>query len=226
LDKDVKKLGISNRKVALLEKCVDMLEKGKEVPMAQGILARYTTEKFTTAAEWRTWLNTNKKNLFYTEAGGFKFMVNTYGKPLAVNNETTQVTEAAAVPTLADPVAVSAKLVYAKDKKTADIIINASLLKGWHIYALVPSDSPFIPTETKLELPEGVVVPKDWQTSAALPFPGSEGVFVFEDKVSFKTTVDCSMAKPGELIKCGIFYQTCNDDKCLQPMTKMVELHF
>ncbi len=227
LDTDVQKLGISNRKVELLEKCIQMLEKDQDPALAQRVLERYTTEKFATAAEWRSWLTKNKASLFYTEAGGFKFMVNTYGKPALEGNETTQAEEEqkdTAVPTLSDPVAVSAKLVYASDKKSADLIISASLLKGWHIYAFVPSDSPFIPTETRLELPEGAIAGKDWQTSAALPFPGNDGVFIFEDKVSFKININCAAVKPGTVLKCGLFYQTCNENKCLQPTTKMVEV--
>ncbi len=227
LDTDVRKLRISNRKTALLEKCIGMLEKNQDPAGAQRILERYTTEKFTTAAGWRNWFTKNKAKLFYTEAGGFKFMVNTIGATPAPAGESARVIEdnsKAAEPTLSDPVSVSAKLVYATDKKSADLFINANMLKGWHLYAFVPSDSPFIQTEPRLELPEGAVTVKDWQTPAALPFPGSKGVFVFEGKVFYKIRIDCSAAKPGSIIKCGLFYQTCNDNKCLQPTTKMVEV--
>ncbi|TDQ11091.1 protein-disulfide reductase DsbD N-terminal domain-containing protein [Pedobacter metabolipauper] len=227
LDEDAQKLGISNRKVELLEKCVRMLEKNENAASAQKLLERYTVEKFSTAAEWRTWLTKNKGNLFFTEAGGFKFMVNTYGKRIPVSVETTQVKEVetkADKPTLDDPVAVSAKFVYSADKKSGELIVNAALLKGWHIYALVPSDSPFIPTETKIELPEGAVLKSDWQTSAALPFPGNDGVYVFEDQVSFKISIDMTNVKSNGLIKCGLFYQTCDENKCFPPVTKMVEV--
>jgi hypothetical protein len=228
LDEDAKKLGISNRKVALLEKCVQMLEKNQDAVLAQRVLERYTLEKFTTAVEWKNWLTKNKGNLFYTEAGGFKFMVNTFGKPVASTTETVENRPApkaatAAEPTLSDPVAVSARLVYNPDK-TAELIIDANILKGWHIYAYLPKDSPFIQTETLMELPEGAVAQKDWETSAATPFPGSEGIFIFEGKASFKIALNCAAAKPGSIIKCGLFYQTCDDNKCLQPTKKLVEV--
>ncbi|RXF72211.1 protein-disulfide reductase DsbD domain-containing protein [Arcticibacter tournemirensis] len=227
LDTDVQKLRISNRKIGLLEKCIEMLEKNQDPATAQKILERYTTEKFTTAADWRNWFTKNKAKLFYTEAGGFKFMVNTIGAASSPAGEKAMIIDdnnGATEPTLSDPVSVSAKLVYAADRKSADLFIYANMLKGWHVYAFVPSGSPFIQTEPRLELPEGAVTVKDWQTPAALPFPDDKGVFIFEGKVFYKMKIDCSAVKPGSVIKCGLFYQTCNDNKCLQPTTKMVEV--
>lgn len=229
LDEDAQKLGISNRKVALLEKCVEMLEKDQDAAVAQRLLERYTTENFKSAAEWRTWLNKNKANLFYTEAGGFKFMINTYGA-LKGSDETVSISNKiesehiADEPTLSDPVKVSATMVYSKDKSSAELTINASILKGWHIYAYVPKDSPFIQTETALELPAGLTAQKDWKISAAVPFPGSDNTFVFESKASFKVAVKLNQPKPGDLIKCGLYYQTCDETKCLPPTRKMVEI--
>ena len=147
-------------------------------------------------------------------------MVNTFGKPVPKVIQTTQVQP----PTLSDPVSVSAELVYGKDKNMAEVILHADILKGWHIYAFLPKDSPFIQTETILELPEGAVAKNEWETSAASPFPGSNGTFVFEGKTTFKVALNLSAVKPGAVIKCGIFYQTCDENKCLQPTRKLVDL--
>jgi len=221
LDEDARKLGISNRKVAILEKCVTMLEAKQDEAMARRVLERYTTEKFETVGEWRTWLNQNKANLFYTEAGGFKFMPNTFGKAAPNTVQTTQVQ----APTLNDPVSVSAELVYGKNKTVAEIIVHADILKGWHIYAFLPKDSPFIQTETILELPDGATAKNEWETSAASPFPGSNGTFIFEGKTTFKLTLNLGSVKPGSVIKCGLYYQTCDENKCLQPSRKMIALN-
>jgi len=221
LDDDVRKLGISNRKVELLEKCISLLEAKQDEAMARRVLERYTTEKFERVGAWRSWLNENKANLFYTEAGGFKFMVNTFGKPVPKAMQTTQVQ----APTLSDPVSFSAELVYGEDKTTAEVILHADILKGWHIYAFLPKDSPFIQTETILELPEGAVAKNEWETSAASPFPGSNGTFVFEGKTTFKVALNLASVKPGAVIKCGIFYQTCDENKCLQPTRKVIALN-
>jgi peroxiredoxin len=213
LDTDVQKLGIPNRKVALMERCIALLEAGKDTPMARRLLLRYTTEHFITGVEWRDWLTKNKERLFYTEAGGFKFMVNTYGAQAVAGTSTPAVT-----PTAADPVAITAKL------EGGRLIIDADILKGWHIYAYVGKDDPFIPTETLLDLPEGAVSDKEWQSSAGLPFQGNDGIFVYEGKVRFSVAVDCAKAKPGATIRCGLYYQVCDNTKCFPPKRKTVDI--
>ncbi len=77
LDKDAQSLGISNRDVKLLEKCVELLVKGEQVELAKRLLARYTEENFESAKEWKKWYITNKKKFFFTESGGYKWLVNT-----------------------------------------------------------------------------------------------------------------------------------------------------
>ncbi|AYL93882.1 protein-disulfide reductase DsbD domain-containing protein [Mucilaginibacter celer] len=226
VDEDAKKLGISNRKVELLEKCISMLEKGDDAALAQRVLERYTTEKFGSATEWRNWLNKNKPNLYYTEAGGFKFMVNTYKTETAAVaapvSGTVKTTAATTVPTRADPVVVTATLVDMQGGKK-QVVVNADILQGWHIYAYVPKDSPFIITEPVIELPKGIKNTA-WQSSAGVPFTGGEGMFVWEDKATFKTEINAKSLKPGTTIKCGLYYQVCDNNKCFPPKRKLIEL--
>ena len=78
VDEDVKKLGVSNRKIELLENAVSLLDKGgKKAKLGKRVLDRYTEQSFTTTAEYKTWLTTNKDRLFFTESGGYKWLVNT-----------------------------------------------------------------------------------------------------------------------------------------------------
>jgi Disulphide bond corrector protein DsbC len=228
LDEDAQKLGISNRSAEMLEKCISMLEKNGNDALAHRLLERYTTEKFATAKEWKAWYDKNKSKLFYTESGGFKFMVDTYDKPAPASNpsaSTITPKENIAGPTLSDPVSVTASLQYASDKKHAYIIVEAEILKGWHIYAYLPANSPYIQTETLLELPKGAKSSKaGWDSTAGVPYPGLDNIFVYQDKVTFKVNVDMTNVKKGSLIKCGLYYQTCNDKKCLQPQRKLLVL--
>lgn len=71
VDEDVKKLGVSNRSLALLERCVRMLEEGKDTDLAMRVLRRYTSESFDNAAGWRAWLEKNRDRLFFTDIGGY-----------------------------------------------------------------------------------------------------------------------------------------------------------
>lgn len=77
IDEDAQALGMSNRDIKLLYKAVDLMQKGEQVEMANRILSRYTREKFSTANEWKQWLDTNRKKLFFTDSGGYVWLVNT-----------------------------------------------------------------------------------------------------------------------------------------------------
>lgn len=85
VDEDVKSLGLSNRKIELLQRCIDLLEKGEKVDLAQRILKRYTNEKFTDAKGWKDWLEKNRERLFFSDVGGFKFFVAPKGKQSAAS---------------------------------------------------------------------------------------------------------------------------------------------
>jgi hypothetical protein len=253
LDTDAQKLGISNRKIEILEKCINLLKEQKDTALARRVLERYTIEHFSTAAAWREWLTQNKTRLFYTEAGGFKFMVNTYvpapaitaGTPAIPAMPITQVPsattttppipassatfdqaveETAMVPASGDPVVIAARLETGPDKNKRQLVIDADILKGWHIYAYVSKEDPFIQTEMLLDLPDGAISDKDWQSTAGLPFPGNAGIFVYEGKVRFTVNVDCTQVRPGATIKCGLYYQVCDNTKCFPPKKKFVEI--
>jgi hypothetical protein len=75
VDEDVKGMGLSNRKVELLDRCVSMLEKGENADLALRVLKRYTSERFADARDWKAWLERNRAQLFFSDVGGFKFFV-------------------------------------------------------------------------------------------------------------------------------------------------------
>jgi hypothetical protein len=75
VDEDVKGLGLSNRKPELLDRCVDLLEKPEKKDLALRILKRYTLESFVEPKQWRQWLDRNRGSLFFTDTGGYKFML-------------------------------------------------------------------------------------------------------------------------------------------------------
>ncbi|MCK0131689.1 hypothetical protein MWU59_09255 [Flavobacteriaceae bacterium F08102] len=78
LDEDVQKLGINNNDIRLLETAISMLSKGvKQQAIAKRILQRYTEEDFSSPTAWKQWFSTNKDKLFFTESGGYKWLVDT-----------------------------------------------------------------------------------------------------------------------------------------------------
>ena len=76
IDKDLQVLGIANNDIQLLEKCISMIETNEQADLAQKLLGKYTAEKYTTAKEWKKWYKKNKEKLFFTETGGYKWMIN------------------------------------------------------------------------------------------------------------------------------------------------------
>lgn len=78
IDEDAKQIGISNHDVRFLEACIERLKKNDEPELALKMLKKYTAEDFSSAKEWSSWLAKNKSKLFFTETGGYRFLVNTY----------------------------------------------------------------------------------------------------------------------------------------------------
>ena len=76
IDPDVKSLGLANNDVALIERCVTMLEKGDRADLARTLLARYVdASPGPDAKSWRAWLDANRAKLYFTDRGGYRFRV-------------------------------------------------------------------------------------------------------------------------------------------------------
>lgn len=76
LDKEARELGIANNDIRIIDKAIELMEQGK--PEGKILLDRYTLKRFSTPAEYRAWFNKNRDNMFFTESGGWKWLVNTY----------------------------------------------------------------------------------------------------------------------------------------------------
>jgi hypothetical protein len=76
LDDDLKSLALtSNRQVETLKSLVAQLKDPAKNAVAQKLLARYTAEKLQTPEQWESWLKENDGRFFFTDVGGYKFMV-------------------------------------------------------------------------------------------------------------------------------------------------------
>lgn len=95
VDEDVRALGLSNRQVETLGRCISLLEQGKETERAKRILQRYTYESFNNAKQWREWYQKNHKRLFFSEVNNYKFdlapvdldLARTQGRAIKVERE-------------------------------------------------------------------------------------------------------------------------------------------
>jgi hypothetical protein len=159
IDEDVKSLGIPNTDKRLLEKCITMLEKGQDTEKAKRILDRYTLVDYKTAGEWRSWYEKNKSRIFFTETGGYYFMVNSYDKNTEGNNykkKQTEVSYQHIKPAATDDTnAVSVATGILEKGANKEVVVKVRIHPGYHIYAFVADVDPYIQTSLKITLPEG-----------------------------------------------------------------------
>ena len=76
IDGELKSLGIaSNRKVDTLERLISLLKDEAHAETARSLLARYTNQSFQTPEQWWSWFERNKDRIYFTDVGGYKFLV-------------------------------------------------------------------------------------------------------------------------------------------------------
>lgn len=239
LDDDVRYLGIPNNDIRILEKCISILEKGEEdVEEAENILHRYTLCRFETAKEWREWFNRYHDKLFFSENGGYLWLVNTfdnvpgndYRVRLAEEEEAYMMQKAArdngrrtpAAPAqLTDdrnPVYLQAEAVPTDNGK--DIVIYQKIHQGYHTYAVVPSDEVFVVTTVEITLPEG------YEKSGPLYVPeasllDASGTTVYRGTGEFRQSIKGHGEGEATVT---VTYQCCNNNTCLIPETKEFKL--
>ncbi len=218
VDEDVKSLGIPNTDKRLLEKCIIMLEKGQDVEKAKRILDRYTLLAYKTAGEWRNWYEKNKNKIFFTESGGYYFMINSFDKDAEGNNYKKKQTELSynnIKPAETDDhnaVSVATGIVAKGTNK--EIVVKVKIHPGYHIYAFVANVDPYIQTALKINLPEGYKKVGDLKKPSFKHF-SNNGTTIYEDEILF--TQEISGSGKGEVI-CAISYQCCDTHICFPPV--------
>lgn len=75
VDEDVAALKTSNRDPKLLEYCISLLERQKDVALANRLLHRYTGMNYATPQEWRAWFVANKNRMYFSDSAGYQFRV-------------------------------------------------------------------------------------------------------------------------------------------------------
>ncbi len=230
IDEDVRSLGIANNDIRLLDKAITMLEKGEDTALATRILTRYTLCRFTNASQWRNWFETYKDKMFFTESGGWLWLVNTTDKSVPGNdysvlNKSEVSEEQIKIPELTgetddkNPVMLSAALNKLSDG-TMEVAIRMKIHQGYHTYANVSEQEPFIPTVVAIELPQGYQQVGDLKIPAFKKY-GNAGTTIYEGDGVFRQKIRGN--GPGE-IKCTISYQCCDNGICFPPAEKVLVL--
>lgn len=221
VDEDVKSLGIANNDVRLLDKAISMWEESMEIDKARRILKRYTLCRFNTPQEWRQWYETYKDKLFFTESGGWLWLVNTTDPSVPGNDYSILEKEKKQLETkkhdqeqTSHDTPVIAKAEY--DAAGKQILIRMKIHPGYHIYGKVSSSDPYIPTEIKIEISEG------WQKEGDIILPAfkqlnSTGTTIYEDEVIFRQKIK---GKGNGTATVTVSWQCCDDHICMPPIEK------
>ena len=224
IDEDVRTLGIANNDKRLLDTCIAMLEKNEEPALARRVLERYTLCRFETPAEWRKWYDTYQDKLFFTESGGWLWLVNTFDRSVPGNDYSVLkavAKEGVKKPVLTqdtdekNPVALSMGVNTLADG-THELVVRMKVHPGYHTYAQVSDEDPFLPTELEFELPEGCRLEGNLITPAFSPL-GETKTTVYTGDGLFRQKI--SGTGKGE-VKCTVSYQCCDNSICFPPVKK------
>lgn len=229
VDEDAKSLGIANTDIKILDAAITLLEQGKDIKKADRLLWRYTIEDFATAKEWRGWFNKYRNKMFFTQSGGYVWLINDPEANPDVRprkDKKVEVKKAVASveleePTHEEPVSVGAVLTEGEKEGEKVIMIQTKIMDGYHIYAYVPNGEAYIKTEQGLELPAGVELVGEWEKTSPAPYPGKEKLLIYKSENTFKHKIKVSdqLAK-GTSIKCWLYYQCCDANICFPPKKK------
>lgn len=227
IDYDSKSLGIPNNNIELLIKSVALLEVEKEKEKGLRLLKRYTEYEFDDAKDWKLWLDSYKNYLFFTEVGGYKFMLDMWNHPELETSIASFINERKEKQlTIIDTneqeeLTALAELMHLKDDLYR-LQISINIKKGWHVYATVtPETNQFLPTKIDILTPRGSKLKGAMVMAEAFPFEDLPGVDIYKGTSVFnqEIKINKSFKAPADF-KILINYQLCDDYTCKMPETK------
>ena len=227
LDSDAMNLGIKVGDLKLLDKAIRLWEHGDNVDMAKRILYHYTLLRYDNAKAFRDWYKKYSKKIFFTQSGGWLYLVNdldpqTPGNDYSVlhyNDLEEDKPALGAESTKDDPLVLSARIdpdEYQED--IYDLVVRIKLYPGFHIYDVVSDQDPYIVNEYH------TTFTGNYKTVGPLQKPngnrlGSTGTIVFSGDNIFHQKIQGTGAGK---VTFHIRYQACDDHACLMPTEKTV----
>ncbi len=227
LDSDAMNLGIKVGDLKLLDKAIRLWEHGDNVDMAKRILYHYTLLRYDNAKAFRDWYKKYSKKIFFTQSGGWLYLVNdldpqTPGNDYSVLHYNDLVEDKPALgaeSTKDDPLVLSARIDPDEYQEGVyDLVVRIKLYPGFHIYDVVSDQDPYIVNEYH------TTFTGNFKTVGPLQKPngnrlGSTGTIVFSGDNIFHQKIEGSGAGK---VTFSIRYQACDDHACLMPTEKTV----
>jgi thiol:disulfide interchange protein DsbD len=106
----------------------------------------------------------------------------------------------------------------ARNGSEVELVIEARIAPGWHIYAADGPAGSGIPTSLTWKLPDGVEPAGEWQYPKTAR-GAEEQTEIYEGNLRFRRPLRITeRAKAGPLeIRCELTYQACNAFRCQPP---------
>ncbi|MBI2497711.1 MAG: hypothetical protein HYV75_07320 [Opitutae bacterium] len=222
LDEDARSLGVPNTDLRLLDRAIALWESGADAAKARRILTRYTLLDYETPQEWRAWFGRHKAELFFTQSGGWVFMVgnrhpgddsNDYGRRA---REQSRAALATGKTDDASPVAATAALIERGDGRR-EIVLKLSIRAGYHLYSYVAPSDAFIPTLVEVLLPPGYQAIGSLSQPPSTPYNAGGTTGLYTGTITFVQAITGSGAG---VARVKLSYQCCDDSVCLPPVDR------
>ncbi|MFK7820500.1 MAG: protein-disulfide reductase DsbD domain-containing protein, partial [Planctomycetaceae bacterium] len=211
VDEELMELGIANSDIKVLEKGIELLNTDQK-ELGQRLLERYTGQSFKTQEAWPNWFKANRQKLFFTEAGGYKWLVNT------LDSSKKRVPRKAVRATRKTPFAADMSVEPGSDGRCT-LRVDIDILDGWHAYDRTPPNSAYVPLKWSLKLPDGVKQVGKWKKPRGRFSTENPGLTQFEGRLKFSCELSANATAKVEEIECSVRYQICDDQRCLRPTT-------
>lgn len=108
------------------------------------------------------------------------------------------------------------------------VTVGVRLLPGWHTYAVVPPEEPYIQTRFSVEPQAGVTAVGDWIAPPPVSDPTNPALKIYEstpEPLMFVHELRVAENASGEVqVRVSVLYQTCDLSRCLPPEQKTFDL--
>ena len=104
------------------------------------------------------------------------------------------------------------------------IQVTLEIAPGWHTYAETTPESPYQPTELKLELPKQVTAVGQWQRPLARPDVKNPRQMIYSGTVVFSHKIQIETKTNPVNVEVKVRYQVCDRQKCLPPATLKISV--
>jgi hypothetical protein len=210
VDAELQRLGIANHDAAMLEAAITMLREDATRAIGQRLLTRYTNESFETAERWRSWLVENREDLFFSDAAGYRWLVNRRGPAPEISGED--------VGTDGDPISVTVR-VEPLGRTQKILLVDFHIRDGWHAYLDPPADTPYVGLKIELDLPKGVTPVGDWAVTEFHIDHDDPRLMLLQGRFSMQRLLNLEPTASGDAAL-TVRYQLCDASVCLPSTEK------